>query len=436
MSEAAPGEQRAPRAERLWLSAAAALALVALAQRVHNAFAYPPLWDFDGPGHALNVLALRGGTLPDPNTWGGFHPPLAYALGALLWAVLPESVPVHVSLRLLSAAALTGAVAVAWRTLRHFVTPADAAVVAVLVLCTPVVAISSAMLGNEALGAFFVTLALARLCALPDAPARAPRHALGTGIVLAFGVLTKSTALVAVGAAALAYVFRVRRDLRRAALCVVLVGGVPALAVAPHAARLLAASGGSPLVLVSGAALTPEVSAEMRAQPPGERHLSDYLSLPAATFVAPVHRAPGLERSVPGMLYASAWADAHGQFLPASEPRLLRAAALLSLAGLGPTALALFGLVRLLRLPSARASAAGALVFAALLSVAFLRYTWVLPYYSAVKASYLLPALLPASLALASGLAASRTAGRTLLRGALLALSLYACFVTWQGWWT
>ena len=44
--------------------------------------------------------------------------------------------------------------------------------------------------------------------------------------------------------------------------------------------------------------ISPELRAEMDGQPPGERHWQDYVSLPASTFLAPVHTSPGLDRSV------------------------------------------------------------------------------------------------------------------------------------------
>jgi hypothetical protein len=172
----------------------------------------------------------------------------------------------------------------------------------------------------------------------------------------------------------------------------------------------------------------------MAEQPPGERRLGDYLSLPASTFTAPVHTAPGLQRSVPGLLHASLWADGHGQFLPSAVPAVLRAEAALSVAGLLPTGLALLGAVRLAR---RRAAAdAPALVFGALLLLAFLRYAWVIPHYSAVKASYLLPALLPGLLLVVEGLAALPGRARRVVRGACVALGWAGLALTWQGWWT
>jgi hypothetical protein len=93
------------------------------------------------------------------------------------------------------------------------------------------------------------------------------------------------------------------------------------------------------------------------------------------------------------------------------------------------------GLLRVARNPRRFSAALGPLLFGALLLVALVRYTWVLPAYSAVKASYLLPATLPASLLLAWGLAGLTPRRRAAARGFCLLLALAASCVLWQGWW-
>ena len=418
----------------VWSVAALAVAALALVGRIHDAASLPPLQDFDGPGHALNVVALHAGRLPEPTSWGGFHPPIYYALGALVWEVLPPSVPVHVGLRWISLAAGVGLALWIWRCLRRRTDAADAALIALLVFCTPVVVLATSMLGNEALCAFLVTGALARTLEPPPA-AGAVRHACVTGLWLAGALLTKATALAAVGACALGYAAWLVRRPRAAVAALAVVVALPLVAAAPHYARLLRASGGGVLAVVSGGALSPLARAEMRAQLPGSRHLSDYLRLPPASLLAPVYQAPGMLRSVPGLLYASTWADAHEQFLPASDPRVVAAEAGLALGGLLPTGLALAGLARVLRRPLAHRELLAPLALAAGLLVALLRYTWVFPAYSAVKASYLLSAALPAALCLSLGVGSVSGPRRAGLRGAFLALALACTLVTWHGWW-
>ena len=60
---------------------------------------------------------------------------------------------------------------------------------------------------------------------------------------------------------------------------------------------------------------------------------------------------------------------------------------------------------------------------------------WTVPHYSAVKASYLLPAILPAALLLASGME-GLPRGRLAARAALLVLAAGYTALTWYGWWS
>lgn len=428
-------ELSAPARERGWVVAAGLVVAAAAAARVHNAFAFPALHDFDGPGHALNAFALYRGRLPDPGSWSGFHPPLYYAAAAASWRALPESVPLHAALRLLAAAAGFGALALAWRTVRRYVGPADAAVTAALVAGAPVFAIATSMLGNETTCALLVTAALGRLAAAP-APGdpRFTRHSLVTMALASLAALAKSTGLLAVGVVALASAWRERRAPARAARTVAIVALPALLVLGPYYGGLIARSG-SWLAPVTGGALSLDARAAMAAQPPGERRLSDYFSLPPATLLAPFHHAKGLERSVPGLLYASTWADGHASFLSPPLPRVTAAAALLAIGGLLPTALAAGGAWLAWRRRRALAGAAWLFVFAGALLAALLVQTWLLPFYSAVKASYLLPALLPCALLLALALDAAGPRLRVLLRGALLAYAAFAVAATWWGWW-
>jgi hypothetical protein len=420
------------RSEGRWVRAAGAVVIAALGLHLYNAAALPPLRDHDGAGHLLNVWFLAQGQLPPPGTWSGFHPPLYHAWGALLWLGVPDAIPGHLALRWLSWAAVATTLVLVWRGLRRFAGPADAAVATSVLAGAPVVGFAASTLGNETLCALFVTSALIRLGGLPLDPARAPRHAAATSALLALAVLSKSTGWLALGVAGLTYLIRYRHLPRTALLCGALAGALPLLVAGPFYARVAMAGTGTPSSFLSGAALSPDLSLVMSRQPPGERHLSDYLYVPRATFTFPHFRGAGLVRSVPGLLHASIWADPHGQFLQLGT-RVLRASSLLSIAGVLPMLLIAGGAVRLIR--RRRLDALPALGFGVLLLLSLLRYSWMLPQFSAVKAHYLLPSLFACGLALAGGLAGlpDRLAGP--VRAILLALALAGSVLSTWGWW-
>src|SRR5690606_23984283 len=172
----------------------------------------------------------------------------------------------------------------------------------------PVFAIATSMLGNETTCALLVTAALARLAAAPapGAPG-AMRHTLVTMALAAGAALAKSTGLLAVAVVAATAVWRARRAPVRAARALA-IAALPALVLlGPYYAGLVARSG-SWLAPVTGGALSADARAAMAAQPPGARRLADYLVVPSTTLLAPFHAAEGLERSVPGLLYATTWA--------------------------------------------------------------------------------------------------------------------------------
>jgi Dolichyl-phosphate-mannose-protein mannosyltransferase len=370
--------------------------------------------------------------LPDPRSWSGCHPPLYAALGALAWAVTPERVPIHVPLRLLSGAAGLAAVAVIWRVLGRLVPRADAAAVGALLLGVPVIAMATSMLGNETLCMLFVTIVLARALTTPERPEAGPRHAWATAPWVLLALLSKATGLLAMAVLAANYALRYRSRPRSALACVAITGVLPVLIVAPFYVRVAASADEErPLALV----LT-GVSADVRAmserQPPGERKIVDYLRLPAATFLEPNYRAEGMTRSVPGLLYASTWADAHVQFLRPLRPSILRAESGMAIAGLLPTAIAVYGLALCVR---RRAGLFAPLLLGGVLVASMLRFAWIVPSYAALKASYLLAGTLPAALALAVGLEALRERWRGIVRTGFVVLSVSGSALTWYACW-
>jgi len=336
-----------------------------------------------------------------------------------------------VIMRLLSAAGGFAALGLVFRQLQQRGSRVDAAVVTALLAGVPVFAIATSMLGNETACALFSTAVLARLS--PRSTRLRPlRHAAVTAFLGALAALSKSTGWLAVGIAGLFYLVALRDRPRTALRAAALVGAVPLLLAGPFYARVISASDGSPLSVVSGAALSPDLALIMSKQPPGERRLGDYFSFPRTALTDPRFSAEGLIRSVPGMLYASTWSDGHWHFVWRTG-HAVSATAAVSIAGLLPTALALLGVGVLVR--RRRIDDAFALAFAALLLLSLLRYAWMIPRYSAVKASYLLPAMLPAARALEAGLSALPAAGQTLARIALLGLGLAGSALITYGWW-
>lgn len=415
------------------VTASAAVVVAALVARVHNLTAFPALHDFDGPGHALNVFALYRGELPDPRSWSGGHPPLYHALGALLWRLLPEAIPVHVALRAISFVATVLVLALTWRTLRRVFDPADAAVASTSIFCVPGVVAATGMVGNDALCALFATLVLSRLVDLRLGAAPTLRHAALTGLCAGLAALTKATGALAVGVAGIAYAWRLRRAPRRALAVLASLGIVVAVVTAPHYGRLFARVSGSSLDVVTiGGSVEKEVV--MADQEPSVRHAWHYATLPRSTFTRPDRHDPALEISVPGLLHAALWAEGFGNFVPL-RPNTLNPKRAFALLGLLPTAVLLLGALRLLRRRDLLRPVAFPLLYGLLLFVAFLQITWSFPASSSVKPSYMTSALLPAAALVAAGLGAWRGIARRVVRGALLAIAVLGVGFTWYGWW-
>jgi hypothetical protein len=118
------------------------------------------------------------------------------------------------------------------------------------------------------------------------------------------------------------------------------------------------------------------------------------------------------------------------------DPAIPRAESATALGGLLPTALLFWGVLGVLRRWDRHREWLGPFVFAGALVVAFLAQTWWVPRYSAVKASYLLPAVLPACYALGVGLASLGPAARGAARAGLLLLAAGSTALTWYGWWS
>ena len=198
----------APRAVLACLFAAASVL------RVHNAWVTPPLAGFDGPYHAayIGIIHLEGRWPLSQESWSTFHPPLYYALSALIWNLLPDRFGPHAvlfCLRLLNVAAGL-AIGVAVQRSARLLFPQRPWVevqAAGLALFLPMLIGPSSELGNEMLTAALCALAVPlwlRCLAEPGSRWRA----LGLGAVLGLAVLTKLNATAVVAAAGLTLLAR------------------------------------------------------------------------------------------------------------------------------------------------------------------------------------------------------------------------------------
>ena len=403
--------------ERSIIALSAAVVIFAVATRVHDVVAFPALHDFDAPGHALNVVDLFEGHLPNPRSWSGGQPPLYYGIGAALWALLPDAVPVHVTLRLISVVSWLAAVGLVWRVLRRIGSEVDAAVVAALLLGVPGILIGSCMMTNDALCALFVTATVVRLLDAPSDDPPTPGHAALTGVFAGLASLTKSTGLAAVGVAAAWYAWQSRRSTLSAVRNLFILGLVAGGIGAPHYARMFFALPGSLydiLAVRAGSQEKEAAVAALLARMPAER----------------------LRPWIPALVHVGVWGDPVGVFLPLAQPGVKLAMLVLLAAGLGVSAVAMVGAARLVARREIVLRVWPGLALGVFLAVSLLPHAWSVPFFVATKPTYVLPAVLPVGLVLSFGVeAAGRGVRGTVLRGLLLAVAAGGTALTWYGWW-
>jgi len=415
--------------------AVAALLAVAAAQRVWNVLHYPVFMGFDAPGNWQYIqLLMERWALPAPDAgWSTAHPPLFYAIGALLGALQasPDEDSVGRPLVLLCAAlGLAAVAATAWLVHERAGGRLRPTLLATLLLvCLPVHISMSTMLSEELLTSALVSFALVGLVAemaRPEAARGALRPAL-LGAVAGLALLTKLSAamLVVAGAAALLAEAPGRgraRALRSAAAfaaAAALVGGWFYL-------RNLGQYG---YLYPHGLA----AHAVMLEMPPGERGLADYLAFPRAAFSGAQAADPSLLHSVWGSTYASIWFDPHRHFLPKRAPGLTLAARVILVSALVPTAAFVLGLLRGARRAWRERSAADRLLVGVvgLMLAGYVAFTFRNPWFVTAKGSFLLGLATPfavyASEVLDGWLSAGRL--RALALGGIL-LALFAASVT------
>jgi 4-amino-4-deoxy-L-arabinose transferase-like glycosyltransferase len=369
--------------------------------RIHNAIAYPQRWGFDGlfneryVGRLLESLALPA---PDSD-WSTAHPPLFYYLSAGLGRLLQvsDSLETIIPTRIASSLAGLAMVGLAFWLVRRAAPedPRRAFLTAGLVLFLPVQIYMSAMLNEEILAATFTSIALCAVCAevmRRDPGQRAWLRDAGIGLVAGLALLTKLTGVLVIGTAVAAYLWigvrerRLASSLRRGALVAIvalLVGGW-------FYGRNLA---------LYGYLYPQDLSTHslMFSMPPGERHLSDYLYIPLATFTDPQVLNADLLESVWGSTYVTLWYEGHGHFLPKNEPAVGRLGMVLLILALLPTVAFGIGFVRAVRrgLRDPHSPEAPMAMLVGLTLAGYVVFTWNNPWFATVKASYMLGISLP-----------------------------------------
>ncbi len=425
-------------------TALACLFAAAVVLRVHNAWVTPPLAGFDGPYHAayIGIIHLEGRWPLSQESWSTFHPPLYYALSALVWSGLPDRLGPHAvlfALRLLNVAAglAIGFAVHRSASLLFPQRPRVAVYAAGLALFLPMLIGPSSEIGNEMLTAAFCALAVPlwlRCLAEPDSRWRA----LALGAVLGLAVLCKLNAAAVVAAAGLVLLVRglQTRGPRLAALEIPALVGVATLLVSGiYFARNLTYYGKPFLTEVS-------LSAQVM-KPSGygaPREIADYFRLTPDVLLDPTDRSPRVEGAVWPVTFASVWFDLHGSVIRVQSEWGMRFARILFGFGAVITALGLLGFAAMFtrRALPAVPLGAGALLALALLSLAsYVAFTRQVATFSTLKGTLLAPGVTAFVIAAALGgdlvARTGRRAGRALaVFGASFVLAVGAIF--WVGW--
>ena len=428
----------APRAVLFCLFAAASVL------RLHNAWVTPPLAGFDGPYHAayIGIIHLEHRWPLSQESWSTFHPPLYYALSALIWSLLPDRLGPHAvlfCLRLLNVAAGLAIGFAVQRSARRLYPqrPWVAVHASGLALFLPMLIGPSAELGNEMLTAALCALAVPVWLGCLEEPDSRGR-ALGLGALLGLALLCKLNAAAVIAAVGSILIARglQTRGLRLAALEVPALVGVTALLVSGvYFARNLAYYGKPFLTEVA-------LSAQVMA-PSGygeSREIWTYLRLTPDVLLDPTDRSPRVEGAVWPVTFASVWFDLHGSVIRVQSPWGMRFARILFGYGAVITALSLLGFAAMFTRRTEPAVPLGA---AALLSLAlfclasYVAFTRQVATFSTLKGTLLAPGV--AAFAIAAGLGGDLLARQSKVAALALA-ALGASFVLavgaifWVGW--
>jgi hypothetical protein len=411
--------------------------------RVHNAWVTPPLAGFDGAYHAayIGIIHLEGRWPLSQESWSTFHPPLYYALSALIWRLLPDDLGPHAVLFWLRMLNVAAGLAIGWAVQRSarllFPDRPRVEIYAVgLALFLPMLIGPSSELGNEMLAASLCALAVPLwLHCLTQPDSR--RRALALGAVLGLALLSKLNASAMLAAVGLVLIARgvQTRGARIAALEIPALVGVTALLVSGvYFARNLAYYGKPFLTEVA-------LSAQVMA-PSGygrSREAASYLRLTPDVLLDPSDRSARVEGAVWPATFASVWFDLHGSVIQVQSQWGKRFARILFVLGAVISALGLLGFAAMLgrRAEPAVPLGAAALLALSLLCLAnYVAFTRQVATFSTLKGTLLAPGV--TAFAVAVGVGCDLVSRRGRAARALAALA--ACFllavgaIFWVGW--
>jgi tetratricopeptide (TPR) repeat protein len=416
----------------------------AVGVRLWNALAGPLMWGYDAWGHVAYALFLdlyRGLPWADQG-WSYFHPPLHYALG---WGLAQFG---RGEFLMRGLAVLGGAASLATAFLAGWLVrqvsperPALALVGFAAVAFLPVHLFVGGMPGNEMTLTLLCAASLCVFIANDRRPAPTWQGDAAAGALAGLALLTKFSGLLPLLTVCATLALRAgrardgARGVGRALARGALLTGVALLIAAPYYARNVRHFG-TPFELSRGYPLVAEVERDQR---PGARGWLDYVRLPFGLLVDADPRAPHMLHSVWGTAYADAWADV---FRESDVERALAShasARAMVVAGLLPSALAAAGAVLALRdsrRGRRRAVYATLWVHAVVTLLAFALFSWRVPIWSALKASYLLGLSLPFGVFLARGVEAVAERSQPLRVAsftALAAIAVASCAVGLSG---
>lgn len=411
---------------RTFLACGAAMAVVAVGVRLHNALTGSVWAGYDAFAHFTYIwFVAETGQVPLAHSgWQFFQPPLYYAGMAFLWNFfdgLDGATRLRVGTSVLAVLGLVPAV-VAVVLVRKRLPGQDlvALLAGGLMLFLPVHLYSAGFLGNEGLGAILGALGLLLVLRMLESPS--PVRAVLLGLVLGLAMLTKFTGLVIV-ATALGTILLKGWVVDRPAAAgrwFVVVGAVMLMVSGWFYARNLSVYG-TPFRLSRDQLFLSRVEG---TQLQGRRNVLEYVLFDPGILYRPQwprglsldsRRPPGvatsaMKESIPTGLYANTWFDGFGGFsLPpvtASEASR-RAGQLLLCLGLIPTGIMLLGLVTAVRrlVRDGWDDADGTMLLAlAAMAVVVVEGTRTVPTQAAVKATYLTPVSVAFAYFFASGL--------------------------------